>query len=1032
MLSIIIYTIGFLYMLFGIYAISLHKKGSINRLFLLMTISLAIWSFSYSVALSAHTAEESIFWRCVTVFGWGIIYSLVLHFVLVLGKSRLLNRRITLVVIYLPAIINVILYAPFGIFGPKQYKMVQTQFGWVNTFPTTVDSYWLFFYYISFGVVSIILLFRWLGKVQSNSLLKKDVIEFKISFYLTVVLGITTDILPDILGIKVFPKIAVIIFFIPTIALFLTLKKFGLFLEREKTVPEFLTYGRLMSNDRSTLFKIVGYIFITGGVISFLIRFFIMRGSFEIEFLLSLIPVFMGILTILVPMFTKNQVIQNTVFLLLSVAGTIFYSLMCFNTGAITIWAIYTLFFLFTVILGSKAHSVIFAAVSIVIQIVFFITRPEIVVTVGRTDYVARIAIIVLTFVITQFLMSLQMVRIQKYEKSTKEQNLLERISSSFISYSKEGAEEKLNEMFKMSAEILNFDYAYLLEISPDYENATYVSTYVNCEMADNTFPNYSEMEAKDMILPMIESLRTNKQPIVCDDVANISIREHETAKNYCMSKGIKSFSALPVIIDEKIHGILVVEYLSRTDKHTWENRLSVLKILTNVLADARKKLLYEERLHEFAYFDETTKMANLNMLRKTLESILNNGKESKRIAVLDIEIENLKLINDTFGYDVGEQVIIKSASILENLFQDRIIISRTGGKEFIVVLPHCDKKKEIKNRAKEVIDTFSQPLLTETGVETLFVIINIGISLYPQDGKDVNALLESAELAGNEAEHSDSKIVFYNSRIKEHITETALLTNRLFRSLQNNEFYLEFQPQINLATKKTVGVESLLRLTSEDNKMIDPSRFIPILETTGLIYDVGAWVLKQSIIAHKRLVMKGFPPLRFSVNVSAVQFQRFDFVDAVSKIIEEYQIESQYIELEITEGALSENLSDTIEKVLELKKLGISIAIDDFGKGYSSLHRLETIPFDRIKIDKSITDNINLERRKNIVIEMVVSLAKAFKAYTTVEGVETKNQVDFLKELGCHEVQGYYFSKPLLIDSLEEFLRIEGLRCSG
>ncbi|MGI6580145.1 MAG: EAL domain-containing protein [Saccharofermentanales bacterium] len=1026
MLSIIIYTIGFLYVLFGIYAILLHKRGTINRLFLLITISLAIWSFSYSIALAAHTAEESIFWRCVTVFGWGIIYSIVLHFVLVLGESRLLNKRITFVVIYLPAIINVILYAPFGLFGPKQYKMVQTEFGWLNTFPTTIDGYWLFLYYIVFGVVSIILLFRWLGKVESNTFLKKDVLKFKLSFYLTVILGLVTDILPDILGIKVFPKIAVIILFIPTIATFTALKRFGLFLEREKTAPEFLTYGRLMPNDRLALFRIVGFIFITGSDISFLIRFFIMRGSLKIEILLSLIPLFMGILTMLIPIFTKNQAIQNTVFLLLSAAGTIFYSLMCFNTGAITVWAIYTLFFLFTVILGSKAHSVIFAVVSIVIQIMFFITQPEVVVTVGRTDYVSRIAIIVLTFVITQFLMSLQTVRMQKYEKSTKEQSLLERISSSFISYNKEDSEEKLNEMFKMSAEILNFDYAYLLEISPDYENVTYVSTYVNCEKADNAFPDYSEMEANDMILPMIESLRTNKQPIVCDDVANISIREHETARNYCMSKGIKSFSALPVIIDERIHGILVVEYLSRTDKHTWENRLSVLKILTNVLADARKKLLYEERLHEFAYFDAATKMANLNMLTNTLESILQNGEDSNKIAILDIEIENLKLINDTFGHAIGEQIIIKSASILENLFQDSIIISRTGEKEFIVVLPYCDNKDEIKNRAREVINNFSRPLLTETGVEALFVIVNIGISLYPQDGKDVDALLESAELAGNEAEHSESKIVFYTSRIKEHITETTLLTNRLFRSLQNNEFYLEYQPQINLATGKTVGVESLLRLTSEDDKIVEPSRFIPILETTGSIYDVGYWVLKQSILAHQRLVMKGFPPLRFSINVSAVQFQRYDFMDAVSKIIEENQIDPQYIEFELTESALVGNLSDTIEKVTGLKKLGVSVAIDDFGKGYSSLHRLEAIPFDRIKIDKSITDNINSEKKQTIVTETVILLAKAFRAYTTAEGVETKNQVDFLKNLGYHEAQGYYFSQPLSIDELEEFLRNE------
>jgi len=904
--------------------------------------------------------------------------------------------------------------------------MIKTEFGWVNTFPTTIDSYWLFFYYFSFGIVSIILLFRWLRKIQSNVFLKKDVIKFKLSFYLTVFLGIATDVLPDILGIKMFPKIAVVILFIPTATMFLTLKGFGLFLEKEKTTPEFLTYGNLMTNDRRRLFILVGHIFITGAAISFLIGFFIMRGPLEIELLLSSGFALFGILTILIPVVTKNQANQNTIFLLIAVAGTIFYSLKCFDTGATTVWGIYVLFFLITVILGGKVQSIIFALVNIAVQVVYFIIQPEIVVAVGRTDYASRIAVIALTFAITQFLMSLQSVRMKKYEESTKEQSVLERISSNFISYSKENADEKLNEMFEMSAEILNFDYAYLLEISSDCEDIALVSKYVNPALADDSSPRYSEVEAKEAILQIVESIIADKRPVVYDDVEGISIREHEAVRNYFMSRGINSFSAFPAIVDDRVHGILFVEYCNRVDKHIWEDRQSIFKILTNVLADARKKLLYEKRLHEFAYFDVVTKMANLNMLKKTLEPILNNEEEPK-IAILDIEIENLKPINDTFGHDIGTQVLIKSASTLENLFPDRIIISRTGSKEFIVALPYSGNEEEITNRAKEVINVFSQPLLTDTGVEALFVIINIGISLYPQDGKDVISLLESAELAGNEAEQSDDKIVFYTSKIREYITETALLTNRLFSSLQNDEFYLEFQPQINIATEKTAGVEALLRLTPENGKILEPpNRFIPILETTGLINDVGAWVLKESIAAHQRLVMKGFKPLRFSVNISAVQLQRHDFVDSVSKIIEESQIDPKYIELEITEGALSENISDTIEKISELKKLGISVAIDDFGKGYSSLHRLEAIPFDRIKIDKSITDNIDSERRKTIITETVISLAKAFRAYTTIEGVETENQVEFLKELGCDEIQGFYFSKPLSIDKLEAFLKNE------
>ncbi|HNZ27466.1 MAG TPA: phosphodiesterase [Spirochaetota bacterium] len=419
----------------------------------------------------------------------------------------------------------------------------------------------------------------------------------------------------------------------------------------------------------------------------------------------------------------------------------------------------------------------------------------------------------------------------------------------------------------------------------------------------------------------------------------------------------------------------------------------------------------------------KATKFINRNMLKKGLEQILCNMEETEKIAILDVEIENIWMIDNTFGHAVGEQVIIKSAEILNDLFEDCLYISRTGEREFVIVLPQHGNNEQIKIQARKVIDSFSDPLLIDTEIEALFVTVSVGIALYPEDGKDADTLLENAHLAVHKAKTADNKIAFYTEQIKTRIAETTLLTNRLFRSLQKEEFFLEFQPQISCDTGKIAGVEVLLRLKPDDRRKVGPDKFVPILETTGLIHNVGKWVLEQSLRERNRLASKGFLPLRFSINVSVVQLQRDDFADDVVKIIKESGVDPKYIELEITEGALSENLPDTIEKISKLKKLGISVAIDDFGKGYSSLHRLESIPFDRIKIDKSIIDNINLERKNATVAEIVVSLAKAFKACTTAEGAETRNQVDFLKNLGCDEIQGYYFSKPLSAERLEEFL---------
>ncbi|HQM07681.1 MAG TPA: EAL domain-containing protein, partial [Bacilli bacterium] len=292
--------------------------------------------------------------------------------------------------------------------------------------------------------------------------------------------------------------------------------------------------------------------------------------------------------------------------------------------------------------------------------------------------------------------------------------------------------------------------------------------------------------------------------------------------------------------------------------------------------------------------------------------------------------------------------------------------------------------------------------------------------------GKDADTLLQNADLAGYEAKHSNSKVVFCSDQLKNRIRENTLLTNKLFNAMQNKEFSLEFQPQINSKTEKTAGVEALLRWNYEDKKRIPPDIFIPILEQTGLIHDVGLWVLEQALQEHNRLVAKGFPPLRFSVNLSIIQFREDNFVPEIIKIIKESKVNPKYIELEITESFLSINFADTIAKLSKLKEFGVSIAIDDFGKGYSSLQRLDLVPFDRIKIDKSIVDDITLKTKKIVIVKTIVSLAKSLMAGITAEGVETKEQLDFLKNIDRDEIQGYYYSKPLPIEVLEEFLKKE------
>ncbi len=1032
-ISIIFYICGFFYMAFGTYTLDTNANSYVNRLFILLMSSMAIWSFSHSIANSAPTAEISEFWRCFSVFGWGIFYSLLLHFVLIFTKTETrLNRNILLIIIYLPSLINLILFAPFGYLADKQYQLIQTDFGWINTMPMNPSNAWFIAYYSTFIIASIVLLIRWWAKIEPNTPLKRQASYLLMSILLPLFLGVTTETLPEILEINFYPKMVIVFLMIPVTTLFFASKKSGLLLERKRPLASVLMrIDQYTDDDRRRLFKTVAGVFTAGSAVSFFIGYFAMKRPVGDEILLAATLLSLGIFIRSIPRITKNLNIQNTLFLAAGILSLFHLMIRNAETGAATIWSIYILFFMFTVILNSKLHLTIYAVLVIIIQIAFSIIHPKVSVIVDINEYMTRIALVTLTFVAVRRLADEYTLKLEVHKKFIKEQKVLESISTNFISVNTENVKEKVDEMLKMADEVLEFDHAYLIGFSEDYEDANVFSTYTK-NLENESFPYHPGMKLKTAALPIAKTLIDEAAAVICEDVENTPPGECESAKNLLLSRGINSFYALPLTMQEEeqqqqhIDGMLVIEYYDRSKENLRESRSYFLNMIVNMLRDTRKKTLYEEILYNVAYFDETTKLANRNMLIKTLEQNIYDIKESGKIAVLNIELENVRMIKDTFGHNVIEHVMMKSATMLKNLLSKDCNISRTSEGEFVIVLPNVENSEKINECAEKLLHAFSHPIATDLGIEALFVIARIGIAVYPDDGRDANTLLKNVDLAVYEAKSTNEKIVFYAERLESHIAETTLFTNRLFKSLQNKEFFLEFQPQISCDTGKIIGVEALLRWVSDGNKIVPPVRFIPILEQTGLIYDVGLWVLEQSLKEHHRLIAKGFPPLRFSINLSVIQFEEENFIPDFKRIIEESRVDPKYIELEITESLFSENTADVIKKLYTLKEMGVSIAIDDFGKGYSSLNRLKLVPFDRIKIDKELIDYIDVERKLAPLTKIIILLARTFKASVTAEGVETKEQADFLKSIDCDEIQGYYFSRPLSVEALEEFIKKE------
>ena len=1023
-LSMIYYICGCFYTFFGLYIFARNPKSYINRLFLLITFSMAAWSFAYSFSTSEPTAEARAFWTSFSVFGWGAFYSFFLHFVLILTKSRLqLNTPGKTIVFYLPSLISMILFAPHGFFADVQYELIPCDTGLRDFFSQNIGPIWIILYYTIFSVPAFILLFRWWKKIEPHTPLKRSVTHFLISIIGPFLAGSVTDAFSDVLGLNQIPRLAIVFLIFPTIFMFITLRKFGLILERRK--------ARFIPNDaenilenRLRLFQTAAAMFTIGAAGSFFVEYYIGGKNFSDEFLLAVVVWILGVFLLIIPYVVKKQTTQNNLFLITSILGMTFFLVQEMDIGATTVWAVYIVFLLFSIVLDSRVHTLIFLVYVLITQVVLWIFFPEVSVIIDIVQYLKRIFIIALTYYAVKYLTDEYASKLIGYQRFSKKQEMLEKISTSFVSVNNDNLKEKVDEMLKMSAEILNFDSAYLFEFDADYKNATINNMYVKDNDSKLT-KFYPGMKFKTADFPEIQPLIARNSPLLSEDVTSISVDEAGYQRNFFLSRGIKSFFAFPIIVDNNTDGFFVIEYENLIDKRFTESRLNYMQIITNILGDTKKKGIYEERLYNFAYFDESTKLANRNMLKKALAELIYNRKESEKLVIFNAEIDNLRMINDTFGHNVGEQIVIESASMLKKLMKDGCDLSRVGKGKFIIVMPFAETSEQIEECANKIVDAFSNPILPKGEIEALFVNVNVGVAVYPDDGRDADTLLKNADLAGYEAKSSNNKIVFYSEQLKSRAEENASLTNRLFHALQNKEFFLEFQPQISCYTGKTSGIEALLRWTV-DGRRIPPDRFIPILEQTGLIYDVGLWVLENALQEHIRLIERGFQPLRVSVNLSVVQFQGESFIDDVRKIIEESEVDPKYIELEITESLFSKDPKDVLKKLYELKELGVRIAIDDFGKGYSSLNRLKLVPFDRIKIDKEIIDYINLDEKKAPITQISILLARTFKANVTAEGVETKDQADFLISIDCDEIQGYYYSRPLSVEALEEFLENE------
>lgn len=473
-------------------------------------------------------------------------------------------------------------------------------------------------------------------------------------------------------------------------------------------------------------------------------------------------------------------------------------------------------------------------------------------------------------------------------------------------------------------------------------------------------------------------------------------------------------------IWNKKKNGEVFPEWLTISSIKDNEGKVSNYVAVFSDITDRKHT---EEKLRKLAHYDTLTGVANRYSLNKRLESLIDTAsKYNQQLAVLFLDLDRFKHINDTLGHSYGDLLLKEVSYRLKGLIKNKDFIARLGGDEFVIVLSNIKHPKEAVHVAEEIIQSLTKSFILNH--HEVYVSTSIGVSLFPLDGVSMETLLRNADKAMYKAKSSGKNhYELYHSGMHQNESKQMKMEVLLRKALDFNEFFLVYHPQVDVKTRQIVAVEALIRWKQDELGIVSPADFIPLAEETGLIVPLSNWVIKQACEDIKKIHLHGFPNVKVSINISALHFNQDNFVKSVEDILSTTNVNPHTVDFELTESMIMPNATETIRKLVKLKKLGLKLSVDDFGTGYSSLSYLNRFPLDTLKIDKSFIGKIGIYHDDSTIVEAIISIAHRLNLTVVAEGVESKRQLEFLKKESCDLIQGFYITKPVPLEDLMDFL---------
>lgn len=1016
--SLLFYTAFCGYLLLGIYILWLNPRNMLNRVFFAATLSLSAWAFCFAMANSAPDYETSLLWRRAASIGWGTAYSVLLHFILILTeRTKLLQQRWLYIILYVPVLVNI--YA-FGISpaAAERYDLVFRAGGWINVPLHTPWDQYFNIYYISFSLVGLFLIGQW-GMTTREADKKRQSLLLILAFAVAVVLGTLTDVIVNSFLELDLPQMAPVATLIPVAAIFYSIRRYGLMgrpAENQTAEP-----GKILSEGNlNRFYEIMSLLFVAGGLLTFAVRHFLFQFETVQVFLFSSVLLLIGLVLQIIQKLPANREIKDMVFVILVSASIPFTTLSFLRFSNMTVWMGPIAFIVLSVIFNRRRMIYWLGASAILTQICAWFLLPSVSMRIDGFTYATRITMLAIIVALALYVNRIYIRRLEENEAQISYLKMTAKISADFVTVTALNQTEKIQLLLEESGTSLQVDRCLFYLIDEDQKTVSLKQGWQRPGVSPPEIRvfNWSNHAA----LPIwLQHMRGNEAFSVTD-VAELP-PEAATVKEQLLRERVESLVAIPVMSKGKVLGILSYEMVGISRAWRKEER-NIMDILANLLADALTKVEAEKEISYLAYYDALTDLPNRTLFKKHLEKAIHLAKRTETlVAVLFLDLDAFKGVNDALGHEGGDELLKEVGARMSRSVRRYDTVARFGGDEFLVNVMNLTKVEDVHTVARKILHTFKQPILIRG--QEFFISASMGVAVYPQDGEDADQLIKNADLALDKSKaRGKNQYTLCTPILKDDLLRKMKLTNSLFRALERNELELHYQPQVKSTTGEIIGVEALLRWEQAELGSISPSQFIPLAEQTGIIHAIGFWVIETACVQNKKWQQMGLPPVRMSVNLSVGQFKNPRLVKSIAQILERTGLEARYLELEVTESVAVEEGDEVIRILHQLKALGVSIAIDDFGTDYSSLDRLKMLPVDRIKIAMSFIHGITEDDSKDkSIASIIIQLAKSLKLAVIAEGVETNAQLAFLKEQRCDEIQGYYYYKPMKAEDMEGVL---------